>query len=247
MAVCRRRTFSLFTPLSLCVAPLLHSQTSATVSGSIHDAITGSPLADIVVSIVGSTVQSVTDAEGQYTIDSVLPGLVKLNAQGIGYHPITTDYYTALPTEPLDVDFRLAPVIFEVEGVEITADRPVREYQGATVLTSDELPPRGDILNALQGAVPGISVRGRRDNTRVRARGSLSEVLFVIDGVVTTPPLRFYIDAANVDCVEVRRGSLAAQEYRTSINSEIYSGVVLIWTKGAYGPRPQSCYKSPGG
>ncbi len=245
MATRRRTRISLVTSLVLCVAPLLQAQTSATIVGTIHDAVTGSPLTGVVVTVVGSTMQGVTDDEGLYSIDSVLPGLVKLTAQVIGYHPITTDYYTALPRKPLDVDFKLAPVVVAIAGVEITGRRPVREYPGAMVLTSDDLPPRGDILNALQGAVPSISVRGRRDNTRVRARGSMSEVLFVIDGVVTTPPLRFYIDAANVECVEVRRGHLAAQEYRASINSEIYSGVVLIWTKGALGARPRSCFKTP--
>ncbi len=244
MATCRRTRITVVPSLLLCVAPLLYAQTSARITGTIAHAITGSPLSGIVVTVVGSTMQAITDDDGIYAIDSVLPGLVKLTAQGLGYHPITTDYYTALPAKLLDVDFKLAPVVVSLEGVEVTGERPVREYPGAMVLTSKDLPPRGDILNALQGAVPSISVRGRRDDTRVRARGSLSEVLFVIDGVVTTPPLRFYIDAANVDCVEVRRGHLAAQEYRSSINSEIYSGVVLIWTKGAFGAKPRSCFKS---
>jgi hypothetical protein len=67
-------------------------------------------------------------------------------------------------------------------------------------------------------------------------------VLYVVNGSVITPPLQFYIDAADVDCVEVRRGYRAAQEFRRDILGPIYSGVVLIWTRGSTEPKPAQCY-----
>jgi hypothetical protein len=240
-----RKTFASLS-LFLCVAPLARAQAPASISGVVLNAITGEPLPEAVISLVGTSVKTLTDEQGRYAIDSVVPGLIKVQAQGIGFHPITTDYYTALPQRNLDVDFKLAPVVVSLEGVDVTATRPGREYLfGSKVLTKDQLPPRGDILNALQGMVPGIRVSGRRDQTRVRARGSRNEVLYVIDGIVARPPLTFYIDAADVECVEVRRGSSAAQEFRRSVASEIYSGVILIWTKGGVVAKPPGCTPSP--
>jgi hypothetical protein len=66
-------------------------------------------------------------------------------------------------------------------------------------------------------------------------------VLHVLDGRVIRPPLTFYVEASIVECVEVRRGYRAVTEFKPSIAGENYSGVVLIWTQGALGSRPNKC------
>ena len=83
---------------------------------------------------------------------------------------------------------------------------------------------------------------GRRDDTRLSVRESRADVLYVIDGLVITPPLTFYVDAGDVQCVEFRPGSSATLEFRPSIFGERYSGVLLIWTKGNSAPMPGQCY-----
>ncbi len=226
----------------------LSAQSKGRLSGRITDAITGDPIPDVVVSVVGSSLTVGTDDSGEYQIDSVMPGLVRLHAQILGYVPITTDYYTVLPESTVPVDFKLAPLAYEVEGVEVTARSPEREWrrvQGAMVLTKEDLPQRGDILSAIHGLVPSVRVRGRRDDTRLVVRGAEADVLYVVDGHVLRPPLQFYISAAEVDCVEIRRGYRAVTEYKPSIVGEAYAGVVLIWTRGAIGPRPKECLGVP--
>ncbi len=226
----------------------LPAQAMGSISGQVLDAITREPIPDVIISVVGSDLIAGTDEDGRYTIDSVFAGLVRVKAQILGYVPITTDYYTILPDSIEPVDFRLAPVVYELEGVEVTGDRPTqkwRAHQGAQVLTKEMIPQRGDILTAINGLVPAVRTRGRRDDTRLVVRNAPADVLYVIDGQVIRPPLTFYIDAARVDCVEVRRGYSAVSEYKPSITGENYAGVVLIWTKGAIGPRPAQCL--PGG
>ncbi len=222
----------------------LAAQETGSIAGVVTDAITRAPIPNAVVTVMGSSLNAQTDADGLYVIDSVMPGLVKVRTQVVGFHPITTSYYTVLPNETVDVSFNLAPVIFNVEGVEVTGTTPAREWPsvvGARVLTKKDLPERGSILTALQGVVPSIRVVGRREDQRLVVRNAEADMLYVVDNVVIRPPLTFYIDVADVVCVEIRRGFRAVMEFKPSIVGPNYSGVLLIWTKGTIGPRPKQC------
>ncbi len=170
------------------------------------------------------------------------PGLVRLTLRVVGFHPLTSEYQAVLPAETLDLELMLDPVVVAIDPMEVIGEgvRPSWDF-GATVITRDKLPPAGDLLVALEGAVPGLQVMGRRDGTWVSIRGSRNDVLYVVDGIVITPPLTFYIDTAEVLCVEVRRGRRAAQEFRRSLNAEVYGGVILIWTRGTSSPLPETC------
>jgi hypothetical protein len=222
---------------------MLSAQTPGTVKGIVTDAITGAPVKGVEVLVVGAELLASTDDEGQYTIAPVPPGLVKIQAQVIGYVPITTPYYTVLPDSTTMVNFKLAPVFVELDPLEVKGEDPAEEWHfGSQVLTKEQLPGQGNILDAVGGLVAGVTKSGRYDRTRLRVRGSRNEVLYVVNGSVITPPLQFYIDAADVECVDVRRGDRAAQEFRRYILGPIYSGVVLIWTRGSTEPKPAQCY-----
>lgn len=229
---------------SIGTAATLSAQNPGEIRGVVTDALSGAPLAGVVVTIVGSDLIATTDGEGAYALP-VPPGLIKVSAQVIGFVPITTPYYSVRPDSTVAVDFRLAPISVALDPVEVTGQRGQRSEVGigAQVLTPEQLPKRGNILDALTGVVPGLSTTGRRDDTAVRARGSMRQVLYVVNGVVITPPLTFYIDASEVECVEVRRGYHAAAEFRHSLSGETYSGVILIWTTGSNAPKPGSCFE----
>lgn len=220
----------------------LEAQRARTVRGAVRDAVSGAAVAQAVVSVVGGELKATTDEQGRYQIDGVVADSVQVNAQQVGFHPITTPVYYFGPDRVVVVDFRLAPLPVALPPLEVRGER--REHRtaiGAKVLTPKDLPGRGNILSALQGVVPGLQTSGRRDDVGVRLRQSHASALFVIDGTVITPPLMFYIDTQDVACVEVRRGYRAAQEFRPSINSQPYSGVILIWTRGSQAPLPREC------
>lgn len=234
--------------VALLIAPPVHGQNPGKIRGVIIDAITGAPIAEAAVTVVGSELVALTDAEGAYILAGVPPGLVKVNAQIIGFLPITTPYYSIRPDSTTDVDFRLAPLTVQLDAVEVAGRRNERPgyVVSSRVVTRDQLPARGNILEALSGVVAGVDVQGRRDVTRVKSRGSFNDMLFVVDGTTITPPLSFYIDAADVDCVEVRHGAHAAVEFRRTMIGQTYSGVILIWTRGSSTPRPRNCYDGRG-
>ena len=253
MAACishRARVMLLATAFALPAAPIqVEAQRSGRVAGRVLDALTNAPVIDATVSVVGSALAVGTGEDGHFAIDSVTPGLVRFQAMILGYHPITTDYYTVLPDTTIDVDFKLAPLAYELEAVEVTGRDPAREWssvRGALVLTREQLPERGSVLDALHGLVPGVRTRGMHEDARLVVRGAEADVLYVLDGHVIRPPLTFYVDAGDVDCVEIRKGFSAVMEFKPSIVGENYAGVVLIWTTGYVGPRPRQCVRGQG-
>lgn len=223
----------------------LAAQRPGSVRGVVLDAVTGAPLAQVIVAIVDRELTATTDPEGNYLIRGIAPGVVRLTAQKVGFHPITTSDYSIRSDSVVVSDFRLAPLAVNLPPLDVRGERTEgRAAIGAKILTPADLPSRGNVLTALQGVVAGLQTSGRRDDVRVRMRQSYAEALYVIDGTVVTPPLRFYIDTQDVACVEIRRGYRAAQEYRQSINSQPYSGVILIWTRGSVSPMPRECGQS---
>jgi hypothetical protein len=239
-----RRTYHALVALALAM-PLAargaSAQAPGTITGVVTNAISGAPVANARVTVRGFPDTAMTDGEGWYTLEGVVPGLVKVYAQSIGYVPIMTPYYSVMPNSTRYVDFKLAPLVVQLDTLRITGARPGRG-RGSEVITREQLPSQGSILDALRGAVAGLRVTGRHDGTRVKARSSRSDMLYVIDGIVVRPPLTFHIDAQDVDCVEIRRGYRAVSEYKASLNSEPYSGVILIWTRGSIDRRPAECF-----
>ena len=210
----------------------LEAQRAGAVRGMVLDAATGEAVPRVLVSIVGRALHDTTDVEGRYEIHRVPAGTITLHVRRIGYQPIISPAYPLLADSVLLVHFEMTPQPVKLEGVEVRGEAPEpRAAIGAKILKRADLPGRGNVVNALQGVVAGVQTTGRREDTRVSIRGSHADVLYVIDGTIVTPPLTFYIDTQDVECVEVRRGYRAAQEFRPSISGQLYSGVILIWTK----------------
>ena len=228
--------------LTLGAQERLGAQRPGVVRGAVLDAGSGEAVPLVLISVVGRGLSDTTDASGFYEIRGVPAGSVSIQARRIGFALATSTAYILLPDSVLLIHFVLTPQPLELEGVEVYGTVPEsRAAIGAQVLTPRDLPGRGNILSALQGVVAGLQTSGRREDVGVRARQSHSSMLYVIDGTVITPPLTFYIDTQDVRCVEVRRGYRAAQEFRASISGQMYSGVVLIWTKGSLAPQPREC------
>jgi hypothetical protein len=235
--------------LSALGAPRLVAQNLATISGTVVDAITGNPVPDVSITIFGSDLTTTSRSDGTYTLEGVPPGLVKVKALIIGFHPITTPYYNLKPGGSESVNFKLAPLQVTLAPVEVVGDRPEeRQWAfGSNILRREQLPRQGSVLDALNGTVAGLENFGTKDEQGVSMRNSTRPVLYVIDGVVVVPPLTFYIDVNDVECIEIRRGYRAAQEFRPSIAGRLYSGVLLIWTRGSITSRPRECGNRPGG
>ncbi len=203
------------------------------IEGRVLDIQGLTPIAQAVVGLNDGLYQTLTNAGGEYVIDNVRPGKYKIRVRRIGYQAVIAQIVTIEAGARQQMDFALEHAAVSLEEIQVNA--PARSRPDATrsssVLRSKDIPDEGEILNVLQGRIPGLRVSGRFDYARVRLRGGDAEPMFVVDGVVMRPPLRFYIGASEVECIEVRRGKQAALEYRSSSQIDVYNGVILIWTK----------------
>lgn len=134
----------------------------------------------------------------------------------------------------------------------------------ATNLHAQDPPPKDstkarlDSLKALIDSIKASKANGRDKSTRsifvsgykdrgvdallpmVRARG-IQNPLFVIDGIVTDPPLPQYLNEFNIECVELRPGRAATLEFQRGGRDRGKDGVFIVWTRGAPGHRPRGC------
>ncbi len=201
------------------------------------------PIAQAVVVLNGGLYQTLTNAGGEYVVDGIRPGEYEIRVRRIGYQEVIAQTVTIDAGTRHQMDFALEQVAISLEEIQVNAAGRTRPNatRSTSVLRSKDLPDQEDILSVLQGRIPGLRVSGRHDDMRVRLRGGVAEPMFVINGVVARPPLRFYIGASEVECIEVRRGKQAAMEFRPSSQINVYNGVILIWTKDSSRPMTGAC------
>src|SRR5690606_2608923 len=75
-----RLSVSLLIPLLLLGVTDVHAQT-ATITGRVTSAESGQPLQEAQISVVGTSLGGLTNAEGRYTITGVPLGTVEVRAQ----------------------------------------------------------------------------------------------------------------------------------------------------------------------
>src|SRR5213083_3616050 len=245
------------------VAPLpgrALAQEPTHVVGQVQDSTTQKPLASVRVTVVGTAVATVTDANGRYALD-VPAGHDSLSFRRIGYRPVVRR------VEPVvDVAMRFQAV--ELEAVSVTTALGIEREQrtlpyAAQTISGARLTqvPSTNVLSALQGNVAGLYVTNSSNpfgSARVVARGGGSilgqnQPLIVVDGIPidnsaatnngyfdpTNNSMVGYdigngaadIDANNIESVTVLPGPNAAALY----GSRAANGAIVIVTKNGRG------------
>ncbi|WP_461138510.1 carboxypeptidase-like regulatory domain-containing protein [Spirosoma pomorum] len=97
---------------------LAHSQSTATLTGSVTDATTGKPMPFANVYVNGSTRGAVTDEKGSYTLTGIPLGTVEIAASFVGYQSVTqTSRFDN--TTPQKANFRLKPSEQTLDAVTV--------------------------------------------------------------------------------------------------------------------------------
>src|SRR5437762_3108853 len=245
------------------VAPLpgmALAQEPTHVVGQVQDSVTQKPLASVRVTVVGTSVETVTEANGRYALD-VPAGHDSLSFRRIGCRPVVRR------VEPVvDVAMRFQAV--ELEAVSVTTalgiERELRTLPYAAQTVSGARltqVPSTNVLSALQGNVAGLYVTNSSNpfgSARVVARGGGSilgqnQPLIVVDGIPIDnsaatnsgygpgagSSMGGYdvgnaaadIDANNIQSVTVLKGPNAAALY----GSRASNGAIVIVTKNGRG------------
>lgn len=235
------------------------------VSGVARDSSNGQPVAAAQVTIVGTTIGALSNAEGRYIIRGVPAGPVVVRALRVGYSE-TRQSATVVAGQTTNVDLTLRPVPVSLSAVVSTAtgDRrrvevgnSIAQIDAAEVVQTRAVANIGDLLTSRAAGVMVIPGTQTGAGIRVRVRGTSSLALtnnpiYVIDGIRvqgatgsstvgvggTTPSRSGDLNPEEIESIEVVRGPSASTLYGT----DAANGVIVITTKRGIAGRPQWNY-----
>ncbi len=206
-----------------------------TVRGLVTD-VNNMPLIGVTVLVEGTTTGTVTNLDGNFTLENVPPNS-NLEVS-----------YVGMTTKLIPLDGRTTLNIVLQDDTELLEELVVIGYQtirkadltgSVSVFNPDEMKNTivtGSVGDAL-GTLPGVNVRtsgapGREGKVEIRGTGTFgnSTPLYVVDGVVSGANRDFNFN--DIESIQVLKDASAAAIY----GSRAGNGVIIITTKqGAEG------------
>ncbi len=173
-------------------APGLFAQLSTgKIEGTVRDKDTGQPLQGAQVTVMGTRLGNVTNADGYFFILNVPPGRRDITFTYTGYQKTTLAQQLILAGQTTTVDASLSSTVVQLEGITIAAEAEplvprdnTATKQRLTAERLDETPATR--LEDMLTLEAGVQIGGRDAMGRgLRIRGGrLGEEGMVVDGVM---------------------------------------------------------------
>ena len=203
------------------------------VSGTITAEATNEPLANVTVTIVGTSSTATTNDAGYYVMTNIPPGGYDVKVELTGYAAETVEGAKVLAGLTTTLNFALkASEVVKLEDITVTAVKPLVKKdvtQTTRIIEAEDIAamPR-DTVNGILQTLPGVSVLNSMGSLHVRG-GRSTEVKYLIDGIPISDPiggsLGLNISAKSLEQMEVITGGFNA-EY-----GDAQSGIVNLITK----------------
>jgi Carboxypeptidase regulatory-like domain/TonB dependent receptor len=205
-AMLRCRAAHLLPATSVAVASLLASsssfaQGSAVLTGTVTDAQTKRPLADVVVTVTSPALQGeqtvVTDASGSYRVPNLPPGDYNLRLDADAFRPYARGGITINARSTLRVNAELLPenVQLKAEEIVVIGKAPTVDVGSASSVVTinqdfaNHLPLNAGNANRSFENLAVVAPGAQTDFYGVSINGTTSpENAFVIDGVSVNNP-----------------------------------------------------------
>lgn len=168
------RTTRILSALLLAFPSLGSAQRSGRVEGVVLDSATSTPLANVGIQLVGTTLGALTGADGRFVIPQVAEGPVTLQLRRLGYSPRTLTGLFLTAGTTLEQRVTLSPVTLTLAATLVTAAAErgsvsdaldaQRLARGVTnAITAEQMSKSadGDAAQAMQ-RVSGVTVTGGR-------------------------------------------------------------------------------------
>lgn len=252
-------TALVFAILLLSALPSAASAQQGTVSGVVVDR-NQAPLPNAQVSVRGTTLRALTDANGHFRISGVTGSAVTLEVRRLGYRMVTT----TVAVGGREVTIAVEPASINLDAVVVTGQpgSTAKRTLGVDIVQVDAASitakaPINDVQQLLNGRAAGVTILqnsgviGAGATVRIRGASSFAlsnQPLIYVDGVrvdnaqstgpnnqgfganTTTRWNDFNPD--DIESIEILKGPAAATLYGT----EAANGVIQIITKrGAIG------------
>lgn len=215
-------------PAFLWLLALSISAQNITVSGIVSD-ISGEPLIGVTIQILNTTIGTVTDADGNYSLPNV------------SYDAVLEVSYVGMTTQQINVNGRSTINVTLSEDSEVLSEVVVTGFgltqrkesltSAISVIGADDISrsQASTSSGALVGKIPGINSRqvdgrpGASTNIQIRNMGA---PLYVIDGIQSDAGQFNNIDFNDIETISVLKDASAAIYGVRAAN-----GVVVVTTK----------------
>ncbi len=214
--------------LVLFVALSVTAGTTGKIAGRVTDT-SGNPLIGATVMVVGTSYGAMTDANGEYFIINLQPGIYSIEAMMVGMSKMTAEGVVVIVDQTSPMNFSLDPATVGSTTITVTDSRGMIEMattENVHVVGRDEIrtmPVAGiaDVINRQAGATnrEGLHMRGGRSG----------EVTYMVDGVAQMDPT-FNTFTSNVPLSGVAETAVISGGFGAEYGNA-QSGVVNIITR----------------
>lgn len=223
---------------------VLSQEPQGSVIGVVRDSV-GGALSGAQVSVPGTSIRAVTDADGAFRLTRLRPGDLALYIRRLGYRPESPSVRVN-PAGETRVEIRLGALAMRLPTVEVRRQVEVYDSRLAGFVARKEkrvghFVTREDLdrmrsarfIDALR-QIPGVQMRPMRGGgTTIALRGSRCPPLVFIDGFPAdagTLDLDM-LDLASVEGIEVYSGVATVPPEFMGARGTHACGVVAVWSR----------------
>jgi hypothetical protein len=161
------------------------------ITGRVIAALSEQPLVGVTVRVSGTTLGTLSDSLGRFTLRGVPVGIVALDVRALGYAPVARGDIAVSPAKPAEVTIRLRAVERQLQAVTVRPEAfpalpPPVTPVSTQVYSSEEVRrqpgAQEDVLRAVSVA-PGVGVTSGARNDLIVRGGAPFENLFVVDNI----------------------------------------------------------------
>ena len=216
------------------------------VSGKITSKSTGEALTGATVSVKGTSIATITDAEGNFQIN--VPN--RNSTLVVSYVGMASQEIPVPANGAINVQLEQSARgnLDEVVVVGYGTQRKANVTGSISSVKAKELEnvPNGRIEQALQGRVSGVTIMQNSgqpgSSSTIRVRGittfNNNNPLWVVDGVVVDAGGIGYLNQSDIESIEVLKDAASAAIYGT----RAAGGVILVTTKKGRSGKPMVSY-----
>ena len=158
-----------------------YAGTTGILEGKIHDSATKENIVSVTVQIVGTTLGTVSNIDGYYTVYNIRAGMYDVKFTLLGYKTVTMKGVTINADMRTRIDISMEQSSVELDAVEIISQKPlIQKDQPSTAFSIGEVKLEKLPVTTFQEVLslqPGVTLEGN-----VRG-GKTNEVIYLIDGI----------------------------------------------------------------
>lgn len=202
-----------------------------TVTGTVTDGNTNDPLPGVTVLIKGTSTGTITDIDGNYSIQATPEDIFVFSFVGYETQEVAIGDQTV-------IDIILNPELIDLEELVVIGYGVQKKKlnTGASLsVKSDEIMSRNTTtaMDALQGITPGVSITrnnglpGSGTKVYIRGMGTIGNAnpLYIVDGVAVGDIN--YLSPSDIESIDVLKDGATSAIY----GSRAANGVILVTTK----------------